>query len=148
MKKAFTFIAAAMLFSSNVHADQKEKDTEHCPQLDKITEVGTGVYRASGNNGEWIGTTQDALLKSNKIHSFNSASILQEKSSSPMKFQNCSYNLGRGKQVQLRFTLNNSQDYTVKTVGKHWQKGPGPFGLTEYFCENTSPENCEFTIVK
>lgn len=148
MKKTSIFIASTVMFLSlNANANKMGK-TEACPQLDKIVEIGTGVYRASGNDGEWLGIIQNVLPDNNKIESFNSASILQENDTSPMKFQHCAYNLQRSSQLQMRFIHNKIPSYTVNTIGNEWKKDSGPFGLIETICTSPQPEKCEFSILK
>lgn len=51
MKKLTSFITLSLLMSSPVLSYAMES----CPRVEIINEVNSGVYRASGMDGEWIG---------------------------------------------------------------------------------------------
>ncbi|RMN28811.1 hypothetical protein ALQ62_04050 [Pseudomonas coronafaciens pv. zizaniae] len=118
---------------------------ENCPAVSKIEQVSPGVYRASGNDGEWTGVLQGVVTKKMSVQSFGLAIAIQEGAGAPEMFQHCTYNIGGREALDMRFIAKNNKDFTVKTSGSTWKKEDGPFGLTYNVCEKTSPENCTFT---
>lgn len=61
--------------------------------------------------------------------------------------QYCTYILGGREAVDMRFIANMGKPVTVKTEGNARKKEEGPFGLIYNVCEETSPENCTFTLI-
>ncbi|BCS43203.1 MULTISPECIES: DUF3757 domain-containing protein [Pseudomonas syringae group genomosp. 2] len=121
---------------------------ENCPAVEKIEQVSPGVYRASGNDGEWTGVLQGVVKKKMHVQSFELAIAIQESADAPQMLQYCTYNIGGREMLDMRFTAKNNKDFTVKTAGSIWKKENGFLGLVYNVCEKTSPENCKFTVVK
>lgn len=70
---------------------------EHCPELKKIEETGSGIYRADGQKGAWAGIWQGIVADKAPVDSFQMALAIQENESSPIKFQYCTYYAGSDK---------------------------------------------------
>ncbi|MDU8647319.1 MULTISPECIES: DUF3757 domain-containing protein [Pseudomonas syringae group] len=121
---------------------------ENCPAVEKIEQVSPGVYRASGNEGEWTGVLQGVVTKKMSVQSFDLAITIQEGADAPEMLQHCTYNIGGREALDMRFIAKNNKDFTVKTAGSAWKKEDGPFGLIYNVCEKTSPENCKFTVIQ
>ncbi|GFZ63410.1 MULTISPECIES: DUF3757 domain-containing protein [Pseudomonas syringae group] len=121
---------------------------ENCPAVEKIEQVSPGVYRASGNDGEWTGVMQGVVKKKMPAQSFDLALIIQEGADTPQMLQYCTYNIGGREALDMRFIANKNKTFTVKTASGAWKKENGPFGLVYNVCEKTSPENCKFTVVQ
>lgn len=119
---------------------------EHCPELKKIEETGSGVFRADGDNGEWLGVLQGIVADRTPVQSFKMALAIQENTSSPMKLQHCSYSVGPDKTLDMRFITKNEKEFSIQTEGNAWKKENGHFGLIYNVCEKTSPVNCKFTV--
>lgn len=119
---------------------------EHCPELKEIDEIGSGVYRADGQKGEWTGVLQGIVADKVPIDSFQMALAIQENESSPIELQYCTYNVGADKTLDMRFISKNEQAFFIQPDGNTWKKENGPFGLIYNICEKTSPENCKFTV--
>ena len=137
---ALTIAVSCVTFSAVSQA------AEHCPELKNIEEIGSGVYRADGQKGEWSGVLQGIVAKKAPAHSFQMALAIQENESSPIKLQYCTYNVGSDKTLEMRFITKNEQAFSIQPDGDAWKKESGPFGLIYNVCEKTSPENCKFTV--
>jgi len=135
----FALVTAFMGFSAACQA------MENCPSIKKIEEVGSGVYRAEGENGEWSGVRQGVVAKKTSVRSFEIAIAIQENASAPQKFQHCSYGVGNRNTLDMRFIPANEKELSIDTEGDAWKKEEGAFGLIYNVCEKTAPENCKFT---
>ncbi|CAI0718333.1 DUF3757 domain-containing protein [Serratia quinivorans] len=144
MKKiiAFTITASLMVFSVASQA------LENCPQLKNIEEIGSGVYRAEGDNGEWQGVVQGIIADKTPVKSFEQALAIQGEASAPIKLQYCTYMLENRGALDMRFTAKNERDFTIQTEGDAWKKEEGSFGMIYNVCEKTAPENCKFTVIQ
>ncbi|WP_236444772.1 DUF3757 domain-containing protein [Pseudomonas syringae] len=145
MKKLL--ISAAMA-TSLLGLSMTAQATENCPAVAKIEQVSPGVYRASGNDGEWTGVLQGVVTKKMPVQSFDLAIAIQEGADAPQMLQHCTYNIGGREALDMRFIAKNNKDFTIKTAGNAWKKEDGPFGLVYNVCEKTSPDNCKFTVVQ
>lgn len=144
MKKLL--ISAAMA-TSLLGLSMTSQASENCPAVAKIEQVSPGVYRASGNDGEWTGVLQGVVTKKMPVQSFDLAIAIQEGADAPQMLQHCTYNIGGREALDMRFIAKNNKDFTIKTAGNAWKKEDGPFGLVYNVCEKTSPDNCKFTVV-
>ncbi|PHN47163.1 DUF3757 domain-containing protein [Pseudomonas syringae] len=145
MKKLL--ISAAMA-TSLLGVSLASQASENCPAVAKIEQVSPGVYRASGNAGEWTGVLQGVVTKTMPVQSFDLAIAIQEGADAPQMLQHCTYNIGGREALDMRFIAKNNKDFTIKTAGNAWKKEDGPFGLVYNVCEKTSAENCKFTVVQ
>ncbi|MDC3738145.1 DUF3757 domain-containing protein [Pseudomonas syringae pv. syringae] len=145
MKKLL--ISAAMA-TSLLGLSMTSQAAENCPAVSKIEQVSPGVYRASGNDGEWTGVLQGVVTKKMPVQSFDLAIAIQEGADAPQMLQHCTYSIGGREALDMRFIAKNNKDFTIKTAGNAWKKEDGPFGLVYNVCEKTSPENCKFTVVQ
>ncbi|RMO77768.1 hypothetical protein ALQ33_04331 [Pseudomonas syringae pv. philadelphi] len=144
MKKILISIAVTASLTGMSMASQA---MENCPAIAKIEKVSPGVYRAGGTDGEWTGIVQGAVANDMPVQSFDMALATQENPVGPQRMQYCTYNLDGRKTVDMRFIANVGKHIIVKTEGNAWKKEEGPLGLTYNVCEETSPENCKFTII-
>ncbi|CNI83564.1 DUF3757 domain-containing protein [Yersinia mollaretii] len=142
MKKLIVLAIGASFISFSAASQA----TEHCPELKKIEEAASGVYRADGVNGEWSGVLQGIVAERTPVQSFKMALAIQENASGPIKLQYCTYGVGPDKTLDMRFITKNEKDFSIQTEGNNWKTEPGPFGLIYNVCEKTSPENCKFTV--
>ena len=101
---------------------------EHCPELKEIDEIGSGVYRADGQKGEWTGVLQGIVADKVPIASFQMALAIQENESSPIKLQYCTYNVGADKTLDMRFISKNEQAFFIQPDGNTWKKETGLLG--------------------
>lgn len=101
---------------------------ENCPAVEKIEQVSPGVYRASGNDGEWTGVLQGVVTKKMPVQSFDLAIAIQEGADAPQMLQYCTYNIGGREMLDMRFIAKNNKDFTVKTAGSTWKKRKWFFG--------------------
>ncbi|ELS41744.1 DUF3757 domain-containing protein [Pseudomonas syringae] len=145
MKKV---LISAAIATSLLGLSMTSQAVENCPAVSKIEQVSPGVYRASGNDGEWTGVLQGVVTKKMPVQSFDLAIAIQEGTDAPQMLQHCTYNIGGREALDMRFIAKNNKDFTVKTAGGAWKKEDGPFGLVYNVCEKTSPENCKFTVVQ
>ncbi|KPX46508.1 Uncharacterized protein ALO68_01517 [Pseudomonas syringae pv. helianthi] len=145
MKK---ILVSAAIATSLLGMSMTSQAAENCPAIAKIEQVSPGVYRASGNGGEWTGVLQGVVTKKMPVQSFDLAIAIQEGADAPQMLQHCTYNIGGREALDMRFIAKNNKDFTVKTAGSVWKKEDGPFGLVYNVCEKTSPENCNFTVVQ
>lgn len=144
MKKLILFTIATSLMGFSVASQAME----NCPQLKNIEEVGSGVYRAEGENGEWHGVVQGVIADRTPVKSFEQALAIQEEVSAPQKLQYCSYMLETRSSLDMRFIAKNEREFTIQTEGDAWKKEDGPFGLINNIREKTAPENCKFTVIQ
>ena len=144
MKK---LLISAAIATSLLGISMTAQATENCPAVSKIEQVSPGVYRASGNAGEWTGVLQGVVTKTMPVQSFDLAIAIQEGADAPQMLQHCTYNIGGREALDMRFIAKNNKDFTIKTAGNAWKKEDGPFGLVYNVCEKTSPDNCKFTVV-
>ncbi|TFZ51256.1 DUF3757 domain-containing protein [Serratia proteamaculans] len=121
---------------------------ENCPQLKNIEEIGSGVYRADGENGEWQGVVQGVVDDKTPVKSFDMALAIKEEASAPLKLQYCAYSLGNRGVLDMRFIAKNEKDFTIQTEGDAWKEEEGAFGMINSVCEKTAPENCKFTVIQ
>ena len=119
---------------------------ENCPQVASIKQVGTGVYRAMGERGQWSGVLQG--VETAPVQSFEMALAIPDHEMATQQFQYCSYNVGFRIELDMLFLPDNDKEYTVITEGEVWRKEPGHFGLIYNVCEKTAPENCKFSLVQ
>ncbi|MBS7424604.1 DUF3757 domain-containing protein [Pseudomonas syringae] len=145
MKK---LLISAAIATSLLGISMTAQATENCPAVSKIEQVSPGVYRASGNAGEWTGVLQGVVTKKMPVQSFDLAIAIQEGADASQMLQHCTYNIGGREALDMRFIAKNNKDFTIKTAGSAWKKEDGPFGLVYNVCEKTSPENCKFTVVQ
>ncbi|WP_440072642.1 DUF3757 domain-containing protein [Pseudomonas fragariae (ex Marin et al. 2024)] len=145
MKKLLIGVAIA---TSLLGLSMTSQAAENCPAVSKIEQVSPGVYRASGNDGEWTGVLQGVVTKKMPVQSFDLAIAIQEGADAPQMLQHCTYNIGGREALDMRFIAKNNKDFNIKTAGSAWKKEDGPFGLVYNVCEKTSPENCKFTVVQ
>ncbi|MCA5973421.1 MULTISPECIES: DUF3757 domain-containing protein [Pseudomonas] len=145
MKKLLIGVAVA---TSLLGLSMTSQAAENCPAVSKIEQVSPGVYRASGNDGEWTGVLQGVVTKKMPVQSFDLAIAIQEGADAPQMLQHCTYNIGGREALDMRFIAKNNKDFTIKTASSAWKKEDGPFGLVYNVCEKTSPENCKFTVVQ
>lgn len=120
--------------------------SENCPELNKIEEIGSGVFRADGNNGEWSGVLQGFVADRTPVRSFKEVIAIQADTASPIKLQYCTYDVGPDKKLDMRFTIKSGNEYSIKTEGDKWIKETGPIGLIYSVCGNTEPELCIFSV--
>ncbi|WP_226487877.1 DUF3757 domain-containing protein [Pseudomonas sp. B20] len=144
MKKV---LISAAIATSLLGLSMTSQAAENCPAVSKIEQVSPGVYRASGNDGEWTGVLQGVVTKKMPVQSFDLAIAIQEGADAPQMLQHCTYNIGGREALDMRFIAKNNKDFTIKTAGNAWKKEDGPFGLVYNVCEKTSPDNCKFTVV-
>ncbi len=119
-----------------------------CPDISQITEVGSsGIFRASDDQGEWLGSLSGVIKNDTRLKSFEMALVVQEKKEELQKLQYCSYRMeGELSSLNMRYSPKGETTYNVTTEGDAWKEEEGPFGLIYYVCENSSPENCRFTV--
>ncbi|ALU61832.1 hypothetical protein ACA40_18920 [Pseudomonas syringae pv. lapsa] len=144
MKKV---LISAAIATSLLGLSMTSQAAENCPAVSQIEQVSPGVYRASGNDGEWTGVLQGVVTKKMPVQSFDLAIAIQEGADAPQMLQHCTYNIGGREALDMRFIAKNNKDFTIKTAGNAWKKEDGPFGLVYNVCEKTSPDNCKFTVV-
>ena len=144
MKKSmcFAIAAAVMGFCAASQA------TENCPVLKNIEEVGSGVYRAKGERGEWLGVMRGVVAQKAPVQTFEEAITIQEGVSAPLKFQHCSYGIGKRNTLEMRFIPTAAKEFAVNLEGNAWLKQDGPFGLIYHVCAKTSPDNCKFAVIQ
>lgn len=123
MKKLL--ISAAMA-TSLLGMSLASQASENCPAVAKIEQVSPGVYRASGNDGEWTGVLQGVVTKKMTVQSFDLAIAIQEGADAPQMLQHCTYNIGGREALDMRFIAKNNKDFTIKTAGSAWKKEDGP----------------------
>lgn len=90
---------------------------ENCPTVEKIEQVSPGVYRASGNDGEWTSVLQGVVTKNMPVQSFNLAIAIQESADAPQMLQHSTYNIGGREALDMRFIARKNKDFIIKTAG-------------------------------
>lgn len=143
MKKIITILSLI----TSIGFISTSQAAEHCPEISQIKEISTGIFHADGEKGEWTGVLQGLISQKTPVQSFNMALAVQEDNSSPTKLQYCTYDISHNKTLDMRFSPTNKKDFTIKIEGKVWKQEHASFGLIYNVCENTSPENCEFTVI-
>lgn len=142
MKKLTSFITLSLLMSSPVLSYAMES----CPRVEIINEVNSGVYRASGMDGEWIGVISGITDNKNPVQSFRMARAIKETDESPLKFQSCTYETKSGATLDMRFNSPHKTYFTIKTEADVWKEESSYFGMINSVCEKTVPENCKFSL--
>ncbi|WP_122340937.1 DUF3757 domain-containing protein [Pseudomonas caricapapayae] len=122
--------------------------SESCPVLSKIQQDNASGYTASGENGQWRGTSSTEIEKNLKVLSFKLATVTQESDSAPQRLQYCEYTIEKDNKLNMRFIGKDGKDVIVKTEGNYWKKEDGYFGMINHVCEEIDPEKCTFTLVK
>lgn len=136
--RSFVLASSFILYSSISFA------SEHCPSFDTINEIGNGVYRAGGNEGEWIGVMQGIVNQKPPILSFENALAVRNNINAPLKMQYCHYRAGPTQIIDMRFVAKDEEQTNIATLGEQWKDEQGPFGLIYRICENQAPEECKF----
>lgn len=144
MKVPFMYIITASLMAVSATSQA----IENCPKVSNIEQVGPGIYRATGEQGEWSGVIQGVVAKTAPVQFFEMALAIQDSELAPQEFQYCSYNVGDHDRLDMRFLANNEKDFTLKTEGDAWVKEDGPFGLIYSVCEKTMAENCTLSLIQ
>ncbi|MGL5486399.1 MAG: DUF3757 domain-containing protein [Shewanella sp.] len=127
-------IVASLLLSNASIAE------EHCPTLTNIKEVASGIFISNGIDGKWIGLINGFLPTQTKVKSFEMALAIQK----TLKY--CTYDTSFGK-LDMKFETTSGKPFSIETIGEQWHDEDGPFGITYTVCENTTPENCKFTVI-
>lgn len=58
----------------------------------------------------------------------------------------CSYLTNNGQRVDLRYGKPGEAETMSLTSTLHWQLATDPLGLPVYICQDSQPDNCEFTV--
>ncbi|MEE4129389.1 DUF3757 domain-containing protein [Pseudomonas viridiflava] len=138
-------LAAATLLMGLSTASQA---MESCPAASTIIQDSAGIYTARGEQGEWTSKTPVNKLNLGPNITFLNATVLQADEKSPQELQKCIYKTQDGMSLDLYFITTNKKEFTVNIQGASWKAEPGYFGSINNVCENTTPENCRFTIVQ
>lgn len=59
---------------------------EHCPELKKIEENGSGIYRSDGQKGAWAGIWQGIVADKAPVDSFQMALLFRKMNHPPLNF--------------------------------------------------------------
>lgn len=114
MKKLLISVAIA---TSLLGLSMTSQATENCPAISEIEQVSPGVYRASGNDGEWTSVLQGVVTKKMPVQSFDLAIAIQEGADTPQMLQHCTYNIGGRGALDMRFIARKNKDFIIKTAG-------------------------------
>ncbi len=120
-----TLLIGAAMATSLLGISMTAQATENCPAVSKIEQVSPGVYRASGNAGEWTGVLQGVVTKKMPVQSFDLAIAIQEGADAPQMLQHCTYNIGGREALDMRFIAKNNKDFTIKLQAMPGRKKMG-----------------------